>query len=572
MGNGITGSIEIITELTEADVSGTPANWLFAGTKWGGNFGTGTQLLFSFGNDSSLYREGYPNGEPLTVSPFSEAQKEKARLAIGNFEVVAGLDFIEVSETPFSAGDIRWANTQETSTAHAYLPHDGVEAGDIWFNADYMREAGPAYEQFTYLHELGHALGLKHPHDEGLQPPLVRDTLRYSVMSYRSYVGADVEQGYSNEFYPTTLMVDDIRVLQAMYGKNLAHNAGDTVYRWATGARIFETLWDGGGTDTIDLSNDRSGVVINLRAGGFSTAGVAFSDGQELRRDCLAIAYDCDIENAVGSAFDDQLLGNALSNVLSGGAGADSLRGWAGNDELWGGSGNDSLFGGGGVDTMIGGAGNDVYEVNHWDDVIVEYALQGTDVVKSFVSYSLSSQVEHLDLQGAGDLRGTGNALDNRITGNAGSNVLTGGLGRDTFVLQAGLETRDRITDFVSGTDKLRISQAVLRLGDGDAVIDGAVTRTGPGGFSVASELVIFKQGVADASSSWDAAEVIGSATTAYSSDSSALFVVHDARNSAVYLFKSDGNDAEVAGEELSLLATLSGTPLTALGDYGFLI
>ena len=123
------------------------------------------------------------------------------------------------------------------------------------------------------MHETGHAMGLKHPQEAigsfGIMPAN-RDSLEYTVMSYRSYIGAPTS-GYTNEArYPQTLMMYDIAALQEMYGANYSTNSGNTVYRWdpltragicqrdpqtAPGAnRIFMTLWDGGGQDAFDFS------------------------------------------------------------------------------------------------------------------------------------------------------------------------------------------------------------------------------------------------------------------------------------------------------------------------------
>jgi Ca2+-binding RTX toxin-like protein len=161
------------------------------------------------------------------------------------------------------------------------------------------------------------------------------------------------------------------------------------------------------------------------------------------------------------------------------------------SDDLRGGDGNDRLDGGGGVDIMAGGTGNDRYAVDNVDDKVIENAIEGTDLVNASVSYTLSDNVENLNLTGVADIDGIGNALDNRINGNSGNNVLSGGDGGDTLkggdgndvliggagqdrlIGAAGSDTfkflslsdtgvgggtRDHIVDFTAGSDHIALS------------------------------------------------------------------------------------------------------------------
>jgi Ca2+-binding RTX toxin-like protein len=102
---------------------------------------------------------------------------------------------------------------------------------------------------------------------------------------------------------------------------------------------------------------------------------------------------------------------------------------------LTGHAGANQLDGGGGADLMIGLAGDDTYIVDNLGDRVVEAASGGTDTVRSTVSYTLSADVENLDLSLniTGNLRGTGNALGNSIIGNMMANVLDGRGGNDTM-------------------------------------------------------------------------------------------------------------------------------------------
>lgn len=123
---------------------------------------------------------------------------------------------------------------------------------------------------------------------------------------------------------------------------------------------------------------------------------------------------------------------------------------------------------------LIGGTGNDTYYVYAANDLVVEYASEGTDTVYSAVNWSLDANVEKLTLTGSAS-SGTGNSLDNTIIGNSlanilgggsGNDVLTGGAGNDTFRDSAANLNGDTITDFSRG-DRIVLTDATAGLNVG---------------------------------------------------------------------------------------------------------
>ncbi len=196
-------------------------------------------------------------------------------------------------------------------------------------------------------------------------------------MSYRSYVGGSTTSGYTNEAYgySQTYMANDILALQTMYGADFTTQSTNTVYTWnpTTGQefingvgqlapgggvggsanRIYETVWDGGGVDTYDLSNYTTNLSINLNPGAtsvFSSTQLAYlGDGHYASGNVYnAYLYNGDarsyIDNAIGGSGNDTIIGNAIANTLNGGGG---------NDTISGGAGNDSIIGGAGTDTAV---------------------------------------------------------------------------------------------------------------------------------------------------------------------------------------------------------------------------
>ena len=216
--------------------------------------------------------------------------------------------------------------------------------------------------------------------------------------------------------------------LQA-YGNNQANTIyGNSGNNLINGAGGIDLMVGGGGNDTYFVDDSSDSCFENAAAGN----DTAYS----------TVNY--------GLAADVEAL------VLQGSA---DLQGYGNNtgNSIYGNSGNNLINGGGGADTMVGGAGNDTYFVDNIGDGIVENANAGTDAVFAGVSYALSANVETLVLQGAGNIDGIGNTLNNSVFGNSGANTLDGGagadqltgnLGNDIFVFHVGQANGDTIVDF----------------------------------------------------------------------------------------------------------------------------
>jgi hypothetical protein len=269
---------------------------------------------------------------------FSDAEKNAVRAAFAEFASYINVTFTEVSgqaDPDINLGKVTLGGAEggvggyrySYSTTNGVVTSKTIDGYAVFNKTLTLTDADG---RNLILHELGHAMTLKHPgnYDAGgnLPPgpflPAAEDNNKYSVMSYND----NPDNGALSDH----LMLYDIAALQQRWGANLSTRTGNDAYAAVDG--LIQVIWDAGGTDTI--SGAAFGQVsIDLHEGAFSSLGGVNN---------LAIAYGAVIENATGGGGNDTLIGNAAANVLSGGGGNDTIRGFGGNDTIDGGAGSDT--------------------------------------------------------------------------------------------------------------------------------------------------------------------------------------------------------------------------------------
>jgi serralysin len=264
-----------------------------------GALGIATHLTYAFANAPPPELSGELG--PYTM--FSALQQAASRQVLQLFAEVANVTFEEIAFSEETLPDILFGGNLDLSAfgfAAVTLPYtDGTRltAADIFFDHAYTNPVAGNFDYLSLIHEVGHALGLKHFGDygDGTLGPFANayglsENRQYSVMSYNEHPNF-----IEGSLEPVTPQLLDIAALQALYGANISTRAGNDVYSF-TNQTVIKTIWDGGGIDTIDASGLTTPLNISLGAGPLFSIGGSYN---------VTIAYGVQIENVTGGSASD---------------------------------------------------------------------------------------------------------------------------------------------------------------------------------------------------------------------------------------------------------------------------
>ena len=360
------------------------------------------------------------------------------------------------------------ATVANTGQSFVYMSINGnAGAGLDNFSNGQLTEYGLG----SLFHELGHALGLKHPHTGSPTSSFTMPGVDRTPSITNDSVWGPGNWGLNEKTvtimsyeYPSEggsvlgLGALDIAALQLMYGVNKTYHPNNDVYYLPdpSTAGLLDTadaaswngaIWDTGGVDEIRYDGNAH-AVIRLqpadfaygRGGGqsYTSNDVNYSSldgklgrGFSIADDRMSVLPNVNgetgviIENATGGNGWDTIYGNKVDNVLQGRGGRDYLLGFEGNDILKGGADGDNLFGGADIDTAD-------YS-DSWEGVQVSIAG------KEGLGHGGSAEGDYLyTIENL-----TGSAYGDRLEGNAENNVLRGGGGADTLIGKEGLDIAD---------------------------------------------------------------------------------------------------------------------------------
>jgi hypothetical protein len=381
-----------------SNASGDPQiDGIVSNSKWGFSWGDRT-LTYSFYEDSVFGGTYY--GAETGVREVSERVKSNVRSIFKNISSFVNVNFQEVTESSTNYGRLRFMVSNAPKYAYAYYPHtDNLAsvAGDVHLSSAYdvsgdnfngFQNSAGSHGYMSLIHEIGHAMGLKHPHEDAPLLPEQLDNTTNTVMTYNFSAGSPA----------ATAMPLDIKALQYLYGSR-SHSTADSTYLFTDkvdqylvdGQQFFstvnstkQTIWDTGGIDTLDFSNlsiAESGYRLDMNPSGILTTNTAFNTApyknQTTSMYGTVIANNVLVEKLINSGSNDTIFANSAANTFSG----YSPQRNTGNDVIWNASGQDTL-------DLLAYTSSDVSQSRSGNDLVVGLGSNRSVTVKNYYTGS----------------------------------------------------------------------------------------------------------------------------------------------------------------------------------------
>ena len=292
-------TLDSLAALDSPYIAGT-----FVGAKWGSidpDSGTTTELSYY------ITPEGFTLSDGSTSVASTVAEQNAIANANAAFTDVANLSFVETTSDDTDA-NFRWSFASGDYYGVADFPglNGNITSDVIIYSNKYSGNSGAmdagGFYYITLPHELGHAMGLAHPHNGGgawdgdfseygseYFPGVISsgsggdnnlNSAPFSIMTYNDTTSELTSSNSSggtdyvtpgdrvNYGYGEGLGAFDIATLQYLYGPNATKGAStDDVYMLdSTTLNGYKTIWDNGGTDAISAVDAGDAVYIDLRS------------------------------------------------------------------------------------------------------------------------------------------------------------------------------------------------------------------------------------------------------------------------------------------------------------------